>query len=168
MSIVLQLLKWILKRRAQGFRHNKVFKINGQDVEFYHVQYVYRIDIPLPIWHGSESRTITVSIGATKTVSKSMTMEKVKQYASPSMVQAIIDMYTHLKDYLIVAAPDGKNYSVWVRADAVDEAIKWLIFTLQEYAPHYLEAFPSLVDDVVRKAYEDVMRRLEGDKFKNN
>ena len=84
------------------------------------------------------------------------------------MVQAIIDMYDFLRDYFIVAAPDGKSYGVWVKADAVEEAIRWLIFTLMDYAPHYLEAFPTLVDETVRKAYEDVMRRLEGDKFKNN
>jgi len=168
MSMILQILKWILKRRAEGFKHNKVFKVKGQDVEYYHVQYVNRIDIPLPISHGSESRGVTVTIGATKTVSKSITMKTVKQYASPSMVQAIIDMYDYLNEHFIVAAPDGKNYSVWVRADAVDEAIKWLIFTLQEHAPHYLEAFPTLVDEVVRQAYEDVMRRLEGDKFIND
>jgi hypothetical protein len=168
MSIVLQILKWTLKRRAEGFKHNKVFKVNGQDVEFYHVQFVNRIDIPLPISHGSESRGVTVTIGATKTVSRSITMKTAKQYASPAMVQAIIDMYDYLNEHFIVAAPDGKSYSIWVRADAVDEAIKWLIFTLQEHAPHYLEAFPTLVDEVVRKAYEDVMRRLEGDKFKNN
>jgi len=170
MGIVLQILRHLLRRRAQGFdkAKNKVFKFNGQDVEFYHVQYVVRLEIPSQIGHGTESVTETVSIGATKTVSKSLSMSRVKQYATPSMVQVVIDMYTHLKDYFIVAAPDGKNYSVWVRADAVEEAIRWLIFTLQEHAPHYLDNFPTLVDEVVRKAYEDVMRRLEGDKFKNN
>jgi hypothetical protein len=170
MAIVLQILRIILKRRAQGFdkAKNKVFKFKGQDAEFYHVQYVHRIEIPSQIGHGTESLTETVSIGATKTVSKSITMSRVKQYASPSMVQAIIDMYTYLGDYFIVAAPDGKHHSVWVRADAVDDAIKWLIFTLQEHAPRYLDNFPTIVDDVVRKAYEDVMRRIDGDKFKNN
>jgi hypothetical protein len=170
MAIILQILRHLLRRRVQGFNNakNKVFKFNGQDVEFYHVQYVVRLEIPSQIGHGTESVTETVSIGATKTVSKSLSMSRVKQYATPSMVQAVIDMYTHLKDYFMVAAPDGKNYSVWVRADAVEEAIRWLIFTLQEHAPHYLDNFPTLVDDVMRKAYEDVMRRLEGDKFKNN
>ena len=170
MGIVLQILRHLLRRRAQGFdkAKNKVFKFNGQDVEFYHVQYVVRLEIPSQIGHGTESVTETVSIGATKTVSKSLSMSRVKQYATPSMVQVVIDMYTHLKDYFMVAAPDGKNYSVWVRADAVEEAIRWLIFTLQEHAPHYLDNFPTLVDDAVRKAYEDVMRRLEGNKFKNS
>ena len=168
MSIILQLLKFILKRRAEGFKHNKVFKVKGQDVEFYHVQYTNRLEIPTPSWHGSETHSVTVTIGATKTVSRGLSIRRIKQYATPAMVQAIISMYDFLNDYFIVAAPDGKSYSVWVRADAVDEAIRWLIFTLQEYAPHYLEAFPTLVDEVVRKAYEDVMRRLEGEKFKNN
>jgi hypothetical protein len=168
MSIVLQLLKFTLKRRAEGFKHNKVFKIKGQEVEFYFVQFVNRIDVPTPIWHGEESTSVTVSVGATKTVSRSLTLSRVKQYASPSMVQAIINMYDYLNEYFIVAAPDGKSYGVWVKADSVEEAIRWLIFTLQEHAPHYLEAFPTLVDEVVRKAYEDVMRRLEGDKFKNS
>jgi hypothetical protein len=170
MGIVLQILKYLLKRRAQGFdkAKNKLFKFRGQDTEFYHVQYVVRLEMPSLIGHGTESVTETVSIGATKTVSKSLSMSRVKQYVTPSMVQTIIDMYPYLSDYFIVAAPDGKNYSVWVRADAVEEAIRWLIFTLQDYAPHYLDNFPTLADDVVRKAYEDVMRRLEGDKFKNN
>ncbi len=170
MAIVLQILRHLLKRRALGFdkAKNKVFRFKDQDVEFYHVQYVHRLEIPSQIGHGTESVTETVSIGATKTVSKSLTLSRAKQYASPSMVQAIIDMYTYLKDYFIVAAPDGKHHSVWVRADATEEAIRWLIFTLQEHAPHYLDNFPTLVDDVVRKAYEDVMRRLEGDKFKNS
>jgi len=169
MAIVLQILRAVLKRRAEGFDKvkNKMFKFKGQDTEFYHVQYINRLEIPSQIGHGTESVSETVSIGATKTVSKSVSMSRVKQYASPSMVQAVIDMYTYLSDYFIVAAPDGKTYSVWVKADAVDEAIRWLIFTLQEHAPHYLEFFPTLVDDVVRKAYEDVMRRLEGEKFKN-
>jgi len=169
MAIVLQILRAVLKRRAGGFdkAKNKLFKFKGQDTEFYHVQYVYRLEIPSQIGHGTESMSESVSIGATKTVSKSVTMSRVKQYASPSMIQAVIDMYPYLSDYFIVAAPDGKNYSVWVRADAVEDAIRWLIFTLQEHAPHYLDNFPTLVDDVVRKAYEDVMRRLEGDKFKN-
>jgi hypothetical protein len=169
MAILLQILRAVLKRRAQGFDKikNKVFKFKGQDTEFYHVQYVHRLEIPSQIGHGTESVSETVSIGATKTVSKSVSMSRAKQYASPSMIQAIIDMYPYLSDYFIVAAPDGKNYSVWVKADAVDEAIRWLIFTLQEHAPHYLDNFPTLVDEVVRKAYEDVMRRLEGDKFKN-
>jgi hypothetical protein len=169
MGIVLQILKYLLKRRAQGFdkAKNKLFKFRGQDVEFYHVQYVVRLEIPSQIGHGTESITKTVSIGATKTVSKSLSMSRVKQYAAPSMVQTIIDMYPYLNDYFIVAAPDGKNYSVWVRADAVEEAIRWLIFTLQDYAPHYLDNFPTLVDETVRKAYEDVMRRLEGDKSRN-
>ena len=170
MSIILQILRHLLKRRAQGFDKvkNKIFKVKGQDLEFYHVQYVQRLEIVSQVGHGTESVTETVSIGATKTVSRSFSMSRVKQYASPSMVQAVIDMYTYLNEYFIVAAPDGKNYSVWVRADAVDDAIKWLVFTLQEHAPHYLDNFPSLVDDVVRKAYEEVMRRLDGDKFKNN
>jgi hypothetical protein len=168
MAMVLQILKYLLKRRAQGFDKvkNKVFKFKGQDVEFYHVQYVVRLEIPSQIGHGTESVTETVSIGAVKTVSKSLTTSRAKQYVSPSMVQALIDMYTPLNEYFIVAAPDGKTYSIWVRADAVDEAIRWLIFTLMEHAPHYLDNFPTLVDDIVRKAYEDVMRRLEGEKFK--
>jgi hypothetical protein len=170
MGIVLQILKYLLKRRAQGFDKvkNKVFKFRGQDTEFCHVQYVHRLEIPSQIGHGTETVTETVSIGATKTVSKSLSMSKVKQYATPSMVQAIIDMHPYLNDYFIVAAPDGKHHSVWVRSDAVEEAIRWLIFTLQEHAPHYLDNFPTLADEVVRKAYEDVMRRLEGDKFKKN
>jgi hypothetical protein len=168
MSIIMQLLKFLLKRRAEGFKHNKVFKFKGQDVEFYLVQYVHKLQVPLPSWAGSESFTQTVSIGATKTVSRSVTITKPRYFASPSMVQAIIDMYDFLNDYFIVAAPDGKSYAVWVRADAVEEAIRWLIFTLMEYAPHYLEAFPTLVDETVRKAYEEVMKRLEGEKFKNN
>jgi len=169
MAIVSQILKFLLMRRAQGFDKvkNKLFKFKGQDTEFYHVQYVHRLEIPSQIGHGTESVSESVSIGATKTVTKSITMSRVKQYASPSMVQAIIDMYPYLSDYFIVAAPDGKHHSVWVKADAVEEAIRWLIFTLQEHAPHYLDNFPTLVDEVVRKAYEDVMRRLEGDKFKN-
>lgn len=169
MALVSQILRFLLMRRARGFdkAKNKIFKFKGQDAEFYHVQYVHRLEIPSQIGHGTESVSETVSIGAIKTVSKSITMSRVKQYASPSMVQAVIDMYTYLSDYLIVAAPDGKHHSVWVRADAVEEAIKWLIFTLQEHAPHYLDNFPTLADDVVRKAYEEVMRRLEGDKFKN-
>jgi hypothetical protein len=152
----------------KGFKHNKMFKVKGEDVEFYHVQYVHRLEIPTPSWHGSETQSVTVTIGATKTVSRGLSIKVPKQYASPAMVQAIVGMYDFLNDYFIVAAPDGKNYSVWVRADAVEEAIRWLIFTLQEYAPHYLDAFPTIVDEAVRKAYEDVMRRLEGDKFKNN
>jgi hypothetical protein len=162
-------LKYLLKRRAQGFdkAKNKVFKVKGQDVEFYHVQYIHKLEIPSQIGHGTESVTETVSIGATKTVSKSLSMSRVKQYATASMVQAIIDMYLYLNEYFIVAAPDGKHHSVWVRADAVEDAIRWLIFTLQEHAPHYLDNFPTLVDEVVRKAYEDVMRRLEGDKSRN-
>jgi len=169
MAIVLQILRAVLKRRAEGFdkAKNKMFKFKGQDTEFYHVQYIHRLEIPSQIGHGNETVSESVSIGATKTVTKSISMSRVKQYASPSMVQAVIDMYTYLSDYFIVAAPDGKHHSVWVKADAVDEAIRWLIFTLQEHAPHYLEFFPTLVDDVVRKAYEDVMRRLEGEKFKN-
>jgi hypothetical protein len=169
MGLVLQILKYLLKRRAQGFdkAKNKLFKVKGQDVEFYHVQYINRLEIPSQIGHGTESVTETVSIGATKTVSKSLSMSRVKQYATASMVQAIIDMYLYLNEYFIVAAPDGKHHSVWVRADAVEDAIRWLIFTLQEHAPHYLDNFPTLVDEVVRKAYEDVMRRLEGDKSRN-
>jgi hypothetical protein len=170
MGLVLQILRYLLKRRAQGFdkAKNKLFKFRGQDTEFYHVQYIHRLEIPSQVGHGTESVTETVSIGATKTVSKSLSMSRVKQYVTASMVQAIIDMYPYLNDYFIVAAPDGKHHSVWVRADAVEEAIRWLIFTLQEHAPHYLDNFPTLVDDVVRKAFEDVMRRLEGDKLKNN
>jgi hypothetical protein len=168
MAIVMQLLKFLLKRRVEGFKHNKVFKLKDQDVEFYHVQYVHRLEIPTPTWHGSETQSVTVSIGATKTVSRGLSIKRPKQYASPSMVQAIIDMYDFLNEYFIVAAPDGRHHAVWVRADAVEEAIRWLIFTLMEYAPHYLESFPSLVDETVRKAYEEVMRRLEGEKFKNN
>jgi hypothetical protein len=169
MGIVLQILKYLLKRRAQGFdkAKNKLFKFRGQDVEFYHVQYIHKLEVPSQIGHGTESVTETVSIGATKTVSKSLSMSRVKQYVTASMVQAIIDMYSYLNDYFIVAAPDGKHYSIWVRADAVEEAIRWLIFTLQDYAPHYLDNFPTLVDETVRKAYEDVMRRLEGDKSRN-
>jgi hypothetical protein len=170
MSIILQLLKALLKKRTMGFDKvkNKIFKFKGQDVEFYHVQYVHLLEIPSQIGHGTETVTRTVSIGATKTVSKGISLSKPKQYASASMVQAIIDMYTYLSDYFIVAAPDGKHYSVWVRADAVDEAIRWLVFTLQEHAPHYLDNFPTLVDEITRKAYEDVMKRLEGSKSKND
>jgi len=168
MSIILQILKHLLKRRAEGFKHNKVFKVKGQDVEFYLVHFVNRLEIPTPSWHGSETQSVTVTIGATKTVSRGLSIKRPKQYATPAMVQAIVSMYDFLNEHFIVAAPDGKSYGVWVRADAVEEAIRWLIFTLQEYAPHYLDAFPTLVDEVVRKAYEDVMRRLEGEKFKNN
>jgi len=170
MAIVLQLLRTLLRRRAKGFdtAKNKVFKFKGQDVEFYHVQYVHKLEIPSQIGHGTETVSETVSIGATKTISKSFSMSKAKQYASPAMVQAVIDMYTYLGDYFIVAAPDGKHYSIWVRADAVDEAIRWLIFTLQEHAPHYLDNFPTLVDEVVRKAYEEIMSRLEGNKPKDS
>jgi hypothetical protein len=169
MAIVLQILRHLLRRRAIGFDKvkNKMFKFKGQDTEFYHVQYVYKIEIPTHLGYATESVSEVVSIGATKTVSKSMSFSRTKHYASPSMVQAIIDMYTYLSDYFVVMAPDGKNYSVWVRADAVDEAIRWLIFTLQDHAPHYLDNFPTLVDEVTRKAYEEVMKRLEGEKPKN-
>jgi hypothetical protein len=169
MAIVAQILRYLLKRRARGFDRakNKVFKFKGQDVEFYHVQYVYMLDMPLPVWHGTVSQTVTVSIGATKTVSKSATFSRPRIHVTPSMLQAIIDMYDYLNEYFIVAAPDGKSYSVWVRADAVDEAIRWLIFTIQEHAPHYLDNFPTLVDEETRKAYEEVMKRLEGEKPKN-
>jgi len=170
MAIILQLLRALLRRRAKGFdtAKNKVFKFKGQDVEFYHVQYVHKLEIPSQIGHGTETVSETVSIGATKTISKSFSMSKAKQYASPAMVQAVIDMYTYLSDYFIVAAPDGKHHSIWVRADAVDEAIRWLIFTLQEHAPHYLDNFPTLVDEEVRKAYEEIMSRLEANKPKDS
>jgi hypothetical protein len=168
MAIVMQLLKFLIKRRAEGFKHNNIFKFKGQDVAFYQIQYVIRLAIPTPAWHDSEAQSVTECIRAPNMICKCKPVTRPKRFATSSMVKTIINKYKPLNDYFIVAAPDGKNYSVWVRADAVEEAIRWLIFTLQDYAPHYLDNFPTLVDETVRKAYEDVMRRLEGDKFKNN
>ena len=155
MAVIFHMLRFLLKKRALGFdkTKSKVFNFKGQEMMFYHVQYVHRLEISTYV--GDDVEGVVIN-------------REPRQYASATLVRTIINTYPHLSDYFIVEAPEGKTYSVWVRADAVDEAIRWLIYTLKERAPHLLDNFALLADENVWKAYQDFVRSLEDDKFKNN
>jgi hypothetical protein len=135
-------------------------KVQYQEAEFYLVQYVKNIEIPIVTGQGTESVTATESIGATKTKSRSVTISRPKQYASPSMVRAVLEMYPYLNEYFIVAAPDGKTYAIWVRADAVDEAARKLLEAIFPFDPKVAEEFPALDDEI--KQYVEELRKKYG------
>jgi hypothetical protein len=158
-AVMFHILRYLLKRRTVGWTKSMKLKFKGQDTEFYHVQYVNRLELTVRIVR------YTTSYGFVVRNTRRITPPR---YASASFVKIVLDSYPPLNDYLVVAAPDGRSYSVWVRADAVDEAIRWLISTIQKYAPHYLDKIYMLTDDVTYYAYLTFMRQMEGDNFKNS
>jgi hypothetical protein len=146
-ALLFHILKFLLKRKTSGRFKSTVFRFNGKDVEFYHVQYVHKLELTV--------RT------------KGMRRIAPPRYATPTLIRKVLNSYPPLDSYFLVAAPDGKTYSVWVRADAVDEAVKWLILVIQKLYPVYLEKFYMLADCDTYLAYLDFTRRLGDEKLKN-
>jgi hypothetical protein len=158
-AVMFHILRYLLKRRATGWTKSMKFKFKGQDTEFYHVQYAHRLELTVRIVRYTTSYGFVVRNRGRITPPR---------YASASFVRMVLDSYPPLSDYFIVASPDGRSYSVWVRADAVDEAIRWLISTIQKYTPYYLDKIYMLTDDVTYYAYLDFVRQMWGDNFKNS
>jgi hypothetical protein len=158
-AVMFHILRYLLKRWATGWVRTMKFKFKGQDTEFYHVQYVHKLEMTVRIVR------YTTRYGFVVRNTRRITPP---QYATPSFVKMVLDTYPPLNDYLVVVAPNGRHYSVWVRVDAVDEAIRLLISTIRKYAPHYLDKIYMLTDDVTYYAYLAFMRQMEGDNFKNS
>jgi hypothetical protein len=139
--VLLRILKFLLKRKASGKLKSARFKFKDQDVEFYYVQRVDKLDFPAGASRSAPSWRITFAL-----------------------VREALE-YPPLNEYFIIEHLDKTHFAIWVRADAVDEAVKWLILVIQKLAPIYIEKFHLFVDMTTYQAFKTIAKELGIIKF---